>query len=144
MKDKQKRQYLNILDKIYQFNKKTLSLQRQILSWPYCLKNEYEDQEVKIRFNALLKNSITIKDKSTFLEESINQLCNYYQTQKKSFDANYLDIITEIKKNVCLICCHKMDDYQEDKITVPCGCNFCSNHHFEFFFNQKKPIQIEK
>ena len=109
-----------------------------------CLKNEYEDEEIKIKFKALLKNSITINDKSTFLEESINQLCNYYQTQKKPFDANYQDIIIEIKKNVCLICCHKMNNNQEDKITVPCGCNFCSNHHFEFFFKEKKPIHIEK
>ena len=50
----------------------------------------------------------------------------------------------EMQKNVCIICYHKMDNNHENSITIPCGCNFCDIRHFEFFFNDKKRIEIGK
>ena len=108
------------------------------------LESEYEDEEIKLKFNDLIQSSVTINNKNISLKESINQLYNYYPTIKDSFELIYQEIFKEIQKNVCLTCCHKMDNNQEKKIIIPCGCNFCSNSHFEFFFREKKFINIEK
>ena len=55
----------------------------------------------------------------------------------------YKTIIDEIKKNICLVCCHK-DDKMLNPIIIPCGCVFCSYNHLEFYFKDKNPIKKEK
>ena len=55
----------------------------------------------------------------------------------------YNKIFNEVRKNVCLICCYKIENNLES-ITIPCGCHFCSEKHMEYYFKEKKPIIKEK
>ena len=56
----------------------------------------------------------------------------------------YNNIFNEVKKNICLICCHKIDNNSENPIFIPCGCHFCSEKHLEFYLKAKNPILKEK
>jgi len=44
----------------------------------------------------------------------------------------------EVKRSICLICCHRMENNTEKQVTIPCGCHFCSETHLEYFFREKK------
>ena len=105
--------------------------------------NEYNNEEISTNFNNLLKETIDINDKSVTIEKSINQLCSYTDVKKTSFNDIYKLILSEMKKNICLVCCVKAEKI-DNPIIIPCGCVFCTYKHFESFFKDHHPIIKEK
>ena len=105
--------------------------------------NEYKNEEIFENFNNLLKETIDINDKSVTIEKSINQLCSYIIGKKTSFNEICKLIISEMKKNICLVCCVKAAKI-DNPITIPCGCVFCSYKHLESFFRDHHPIIKDK
>ena len=106
-----------------------------------CLENEYKDELIAKKYNELLKSKIIINYININIEDSINQLSEY---NNESFNIIYNDIIKQIKQSICLICCHKIEINQEDKIEIPCGCIFCNCKHLQFYFEEKKSISKGK
>jgi hypothetical protein len=118
-----------------------------------CLKNQYKYDDISKKFKDLLKSEVNINKKNITLEFSIYALSKYQTNNtKKSLNEEsinslsniYNNIFNEIKKNICLICCHKIDNNSENPIIIPCGCHFCSEKHLEFYFKNKNPILKEK
>ena len=118
-----------------------------------CLKNQYKDDNISKKFKDLLKSEVNINKKNISLEYSLYVLSKY-QTNNNIKSLNeesinnlssiYNNIFNEVKKNICLICCHKIDNNSENPIVIPCGCHFCSEKHLEFYLKAKNPILKEK
>ena len=117
-----------------------------------CLRNHYENDDISRIFKDLLKSEINISKKNISIENSLYILSKYQTNTKKNikdentnnFKIIYYNIFNEVKKNVCLICCHKFENNLEKTIAIPCGCRFCSEKHMEYYFKEKKPIIKEK
>ena len=116
-------------------------------------KNQYKDEDIPKKFKDLLKSEVTINKKIISIESSLYVLSKYHNnnTKKNLNEENinnlsniYNDIANEVKKNVCIYCCHKTDNNSENPIAIPCGCHFCSEEHLECYFKEKKPIAKEK
>ena len=118
-----------------------------------CLRNQYKDDDISKKFKELLKSEVNINKKNITIEYSLYVLSKYQTNNTKkglkeesinNLNTIYNNIFNEIKENICLICCHKIDNYSENPIIIPCGCHFCSEKHLEFYFKEKKPIIKEK
>ena len=104
------------------------------------LNEEYDDTKIEIKYKELIARKIKINNVDISIDNSINELNDFSNNNNSSLDT--IDsIIFEIKQNVCLICCYKITNNEENRIYIPCGCNFCSSKHFEYYFKEKKPIQ---
>ena len=118
-----------------------------------CLRSQYKDDDISKKFKDFLKSEVNINKKNLTLEYSLYVLSKYQtnNTLKSLNEENinnlssiYNNIFNEVKKNICLICCHKNDNNSENPIIIPCGCHFCSEKHLEFYFKNKNPILKEK
>ena len=107
-----------------------------------CLEKQYDNEKMINNFKELLQTEVTIDKKNITIENSIIQLNKYNIAKKESFNTLFQIIFKEIKKNICVLCCHKIEikNDSEKPIIIPCGCHFCSFKHLEEFFKNNKPI----
>jgi hypothetical protein len=120
-----------------------------------CLLHDYDNNMLLSKFNDILKSEVVINRKSITIENSIVQLSKYKNViTKKNQDGEpnaenanteifinlYKNIFDEVKKSICLVCCHRMENKTDKQVIIPCGCQFCSETHLEYYFREKKSI----
>ena len=120
-----------------------------------CLLHDYDNNMLLSKFNDILKSEVVINRKSITIENSIVQLSKYKNViTKKNQDGEpnaenanteifinlYKNIFDEVKKSICLVCCHRMENKTDKQVIIPCGCQFCSDTHLEYYFREKKSI----